>query len=286
MSIGLQNNGFQNLLLNSGFKLWTSGTSVAPDGWTLTGSGSIAREGTIKLIGSYSSKITSDADGNYLEQEMHTIRGVNYWKGRTVTLSCWVYAADASNAKITIADGVGSTSSAFHTGGSGWELLSVTRVIDASASKVELQLNCDGNTKIAYFDGAMLTEGIAIFAFTPHPADALAQGLTSIEINEDGIKIGGGGATIDEFSTDDTLAGDSDTAVPTEKAVKTYADAVEVAAAAAADTALGEQKLNEHVAPDGSVDFNDQQAIDFIIENRTNDTGMTVTGQIWFRTDV
>ena len=33
------------------------------------------------------------------------------------------------------------------------------------------------------------------------------------------------GATIDEFSTDVTLAGDSDTAVPTEKAVKAYVDA-------------------------------------------------------------
>ncbi len=47
-----------------------------------------------------------------------------------------------------------------------------------------------------------------------------------------------------------------------------------------------EKKLNELAAPDGSVDFNDQQATNFIIENRTNDTGMTVTGQIWFRTDV
>lgn len=33
------------------------------------------------------------------------------------------------------------------------------------------------------------------------------------------------GATIDEFSVDGTLAGNSDTAVPTEKAVKTYVDA-------------------------------------------------------------
>jgi len=32
------------------------------------------------------------------------------------------------------------------------------------------------------------------------------------------------GATINEFSTDGTLAGNSDTAVPTEKAVKTYVD--------------------------------------------------------------
>ena len=37
------------------------------------------------------------------------------------------------------------------------------------------------------------------------------------------------GATIDEFSTDGTLAGNSDTALPTEKAVKTYVDSLPVA---------------------------------------------------------
>lgn len=42
-----------------------------------------------------------------------------------------------------------------------------------------------------------------------------------------------------ELSTDDTLAGDSDAALPTEKAVKTYADAVEAAAEAYAD-AMGQ----------------------------------------------
>lgn len=36
---------------------------------------------------------------------------------------------------------------------------------------------------------------------------------------------GASGATINEFSTDGTLAGNSDTAVPTEKAVKAYVDA-------------------------------------------------------------
>lgn len=41
------------------------------------------------------------------------------------------------------------------------------------------------------------------------------------------------GATIDEFSTDGTLAGDSDTVVPTEKAVKTYVDGAVPAAAPA-----------------------------------------------------
>lgn len=35
-----------------------------------------------------------------------------------------------------------------------------------------------------------------------------------------------------------------------------------------------------------NIDFNDNQALNFILENRTDDTGMTVTGQMWFRTDV
>ena len=38
---------------------------------------------------------------------------------------------------------------------------------------------------------------------------------------------GASGASVTEFSTDGTLAGNSDTAVPTEKAVKTYVDAVD-----------------------------------------------------------
>lgn len=36
-------------------------------------------------------------------------------------------------------------------------------------------------------------------------------------------QLGGGGATVDEYSTDGTLGGDSDSALPTEKAVATYA---------------------------------------------------------------
>jgi len=42
----------------------------------------------------------------------------------------------------------------------------------------------------------------------------------------------------------------------------------------------------DSVVMHGNLDFNDHQAIDFIVENRTDDTGMTVTGQMWFRTDL
>jgi len=45
-------------------------------------------------------------------------------------------------------------------------------------------------------------------------------------------------------------------------------------------------KLNEIDAPTGSVNFNDQQATSFRLENRTSDPGTPTTGQIWLRTDL
>lgn len=44
--------------------------------------------------------------------------------------------------------------------------------------------------------------------------------------------------------------------------------------------------LNNLTAPSGSVNFNDQQATSFRIENRTSDPGTPTVGQLWLRTDL
>jgi len=44
--------------------------------------------------------------------------------------------------------------------------------------------------------------------------------------------------------------------------------------------------LSAHTAAAASVDFGQQQAIAFRIENRTSDPGSPATGQIWLRTDL
>lgn len=162
--------GQQNLLLNGNFEYWYAGISSAPDEWTLAGGGSVAREGATKLIDTYSMKLTSDADGNTVSQSVHSReRGIAYWKSRYATLAVWVYAADAANARIGIYDGVGTTYSSYHTGGSSWELLTVTRKVDAAATELTARLVCDGNVKIGYFDGTMFSEGSAPYAFISHP---------------------------------------------------------------------------------------------------------------------
>jgi len=45
-------------------------------------------------------------------------------------------------------------------------------------------------------------------------------------------------------------------------------------------------KLNGLQVPDGSIEFNQQQALQFIIEKRTSDPASPADGQIWLRTDL
>lgn len=44
--------------------------------------------------------------------------------------------------------------------------------------------------------------------------------------------------------------------------------------------------LNQIPPPTGPVNFNQQQAISFVLENRTSDPASPATGQIWLRTDL
>lgn len=67
-------------------------------------------------------------------------------------------------------------------------------------------------------------------------------GLTSLKLGSIGAQLG---ETINEFSSDATLSGNSNTAVPTEYAVKTYTDAAKAAANAYTDNALGNVSVNE-----------------------------------------
>ncbi len=45
-------------------------------------------------------------------------------------------------------------------------------------------------------------------------------------------------------------------------------------------------KLSALAAPDAGVEFAKQQALQFVVENRTSDPASPVDGQIWLRTDL
>ena len=50
--------------------------------------------------------------------------------------------------------------------------------------------------------------------------------------------------------------------------------------------AAGNPTLDAVPAPVAPVDFVQQQALQFVIENRTSDPGSPVAGQLWLRTDL
>lgn len=45
-------------------------------------------------------------------------------------------------------------------------------------------------------------------------------------------------------------------------------------------------KLNECIAPDGNVNFNQKQGVSFVVEVRSDDPVSPVNGQIWLRSDL
>lgn len=74
----------------------------------------------------------------------------------------------------------------------------------------------------AYFAHLKLDSNASPAVVQLYVADA--SGNAQLDLKPAGLQLNGIGATANEFSTDGTLAGNSDTALPTEKAVKTYVD--------------------------------------------------------------
>ena len=158
--------GSDNQLTNGNFESWTSGTSVAPDGWILDGTdATIGRATATKKIGNRSAKITRVGTDCYLYQNFNDEKSIEYWQGRLVTLSCWAWSNTANAVRIGIFDDIGSASSAYHTGDSTWQLLSISYTINASASYARARCRVVNSDTFAYFDGAMLVEGSMLMPY-------------------------------------------------------------------------------------------------------------------------
>lgn len=147
----------KNLLDWSNMEDWVSGASAAPTEHTLSGvSATVAQEVTIVKQGTYSAKVTRvGADATLY----HDYTGYASYLGRKMTFGAWVYATVASRARISIGDAVGTSNSSYHTGGSSWEFLTVTRDIDPTATRIRCGMEINTGDTSGYFDGGILVEG-------------------------------------------------------------------------------------------------------------------------------
>lgn len=214
---------FDNILFNGGFEAPVSTTVNTFQGgwyWTSTDSGNwdqVEWQTTTTHTGNYAVRLSSTAsDPNPTSNAYRYQRwdeGTSYYdweferyKGKALTYGCWVNCDTASAGRLSIYDAVGQTHSDYHTGGSSWEYLSVTRTIDASATMISTYLYNDktAGASDCYYDSCHLLEGTTapetwipgtITCFpTNHATDILAAtsgdvAKTDIDLSAVGIPI-------------------------------------------------------------------------------------------------
>lgn len=158
------------LLANGDFEDWNAGIDVAPDNWVIIGTGAVVGKvvdpNYVKL-GLASCGLTRIGHDCYLYQQIDLEKGIAYWKGRTVTFSCWAWSNTASASRLIIGDDIGYAASSYHTGDSTWQLLTVTYTINANAAYVNVQANIDTHNSNLFIDGAMCVEGSYAMSYAP-----------------------------------------------------------------------------------------------------------------------
>lgn len=160
--------GLTDEISNGGMETWSGGDNVAPDGWTLGGTGAaVAKESTTIKVGTYSAKVISNTTNDaYLIQDIATSKGIAYWKGKVVTVGLWIWCATANRAYILAYEGGSgaSTASSKHTGDSTWQYFYVSHLVTSGATSLLFYINIlsGASSVTAYFDGGKAVEGYAI----------------------------------------------------------------------------------------------------------------------------
>lgn len=158
-----------NYVFNGDVEIWGSGTSSAATGWTLNGAGAtVAKDTTNFKVGTAAMALTRAGTDCTLQLTVTTAYPpATFWRSRTVTFGAWVRATVASRARIRIDDGVSTSFSSYHSGGSAFEFLTVTRTLDAAATTVQVAFQVDTGNTTAQFDGAILVTGNNVSDFIP-----------------------------------------------------------------------------------------------------------------------
>jgi hypothetical protein len=139
-------------IINPSFEL------SAVNGWSSFSGATISQSSTQKKYGSYSLKIVNGASANAGAYQVIS----SSYIGKTVTVGCWVWADTPNNARLTTYGGVYS---AYHSGGSTWEFLTITSTVSATAQQVYCISDVPYST--SYFDGylAAISNGTVYFTF-------------------------------------------------------------------------------------------------------------------------
>lgn len=165
--------GSRNVAVNGDLDDWSAGGASAPDNFTLT-TLTIARTGPAMAdtftfgAGRFAAKLTrAGADGNLKQIVVAAADIADYAniKGQKFSVAVKGKTAIANHLRITVDDGVTTTSSSYHTGGGTEEHLTVTHTISGTATKLEVLVEVKNSAGDAYVGGL-------VFVFAPYaPSD-------------------------------------------------------------------------------------------------------------------
>jgi len=148
----------------SGYNATTG--ALVPEWWTLSGAdATLARSTVGARKGKYTVALTRAGTDAVFSQSVGLLPNgatdstPNSLAGQTVTAVLVGTAASASQLRVTVDDGVTTTSSSYHTGGSGVEELTATHTLSATATKCDIKVEVNGTDGTAYVDEGYICWG-------------------------------------------------------------------------------------------------------------------------------
>ena len=182
VAVGSQN--INNILINGGFEFWQRGTTFTNPGngvytadrWQVgTDSASsivFSQESSTVDTGNYSMKmVVSGSPVSKYGGVTQVVENYLTYKNKTVSFSARVFSSVASAIRLALNDGVTNVNGAYHTGGGGWETLTVSMTVANSPTQLKALIGpaTDGDLKNGtyYFDSAMLVIGSTAVTFVP-----------------------------------------------------------------------------------------------------------------------
>lgn len=138
----------RNLACDSNFLIWHKYAQMAH--WPFSGTGTPSRETTTIKNNKHSAKIIYGGSGTdkYVQEFLHNATTAGYFAGIPFSAGCWVKSNTVS-AALKIDDGADS-GSGVSDGTNTWEWVTVTHTLDASPTKLALEMNITGAGTIYY----------------------------------------------------------------------------------------------------------------------------------------
>jgi hypothetical protein len=150
-----------NMLHNEDFEFWQNGSSLAPDGWTLAGSGATVARSSTGIRSPYSALVTrASADATLYQASPATL--VQYLTRSvsaplpTVSFGAWVTTSTASIARVGIYNGSSTTWSSYHTGDGVPQFLESTYATTATDTALRFVCSVDTTNGNASFHATVM----------------------------------------------------------------------------------------------------------------------------------